>query len=62
MDQLKMFGRYSITGVVAYAYGKGWISEAAVGPVTALLLDVGAAVLASGPAIYAAWKINNRPK
>lgn len=62
MDNLKMVGRYAITGVVAYAAGKGWISPQWAGPVTDLALQIGAAVLAAAPALYAAWKIDNRPK
>lgn len=62
MDNLKMVGRYAITGAISFAAGKGWISAQWAGPVTDLALQIGAALLAAAPALYAAWKIDNRPK
>jgi hypothetical protein len=62
MDNLKMIGRYAITGGVAWMAGKGWLSTSLAGPLTDLALQIGAALLAAAPPLYAAWKIRNDPK
>ena len=61
-NEMKMFGRYAITGAVAYAAGKGWISAGAAAPVTNFLLEFAALAISALPPIYAAWKVNNAPK
>lgn len=61
-DNVKMLLRYAVTGGVAFALGKGWLTPEQAGPVTDAVLQIGAAVLAVAPALYAAFFVNNAPK
>lgn len=62
MDNVKMFGRYAISIGVSYAVAKGWVTPSGSSAVTALLIEVGGAILALGPAAWAAIKVDNAPK
>jgi hypothetical protein len=42
--------------------GKGWISAEAQGPIVDGAVQIIGAIVAAGPAIYAALKIKNTPK
>ncbi|MCC6775618.1 MAG: hypothetical protein IT537_03120 [Hyphomicrobiales bacterium] len=61
-DNLKMAGRYAIAIGVSFAVGRGWITPDMGGAVSNLLVEMGGVLIAFGPAVYAAWKVNNAPK
>lgn len=59
---IMMFVRYAISTAIAYAYGKGWISAPAQGPLVDGLVQIVGVLAAAIPSIYAALKIKNTPK
>lgn len=59
---ISMVIRYAITAVVAFAVGKGWLSAPAQGPLVDGLVQLAGVLVAAVPPIYAAMKIDNRPK
>lgn len=62
MDNLKMFGRYGISIAIGYLVGAGKLTPEAGDTLTKFLIELGGLLIASGPAIYAALKVNNAPK
>ena len=59
---ISMVIRYAITAVVAFAVGKGWVSAPAQGPLVDGVVQLVGVLVAAVPPIYAAMKIDNRPK
>lgn len=61
-DNLKMFGRYAIAVVVAFAVGKGWLTSVTGDLINQVVIQVIGLLVAMLPATYAAAKIDNTPK
>lgn len=59
---LMMAVRYAITAGAAFAVGKGWIGAPAQGALVDGLVQLIGVLIAVVPPLYAALKINNRPK
>lgn len=59
---LSMALRYALTGAMSFALGKGWLTSEQVGPVTDAVITLFGVVIAALPAVYAGFKIDNRPK
>ena len=59
---ISMIIRYAITAVVAFAVGKGWVRAPAQGPLVDGVVQLVGVLVAAVPPIYAAMKIDNRPK
>lgn len=57
-----MIVRYAITAGAAFAVGKGWIGAPAQGALVDGLVQLVGVLVAVIPPIYAAMKINNKPK
>jgi hypothetical protein len=61
MDNIKMFARYALAIAVSFAAGKGYISGEQADLVSNFLKEAGAVIFAFAPALYAAFKVNNKP-
>lgn len=59
---IMMVVRYAITAGAAFAVGKGWIGAPAQGPLIDGLVQLVGVLVAVIPPLYAALKINNKPK
>ena len=61
-NNLKMFARYALAMGITYATAKGWISPKAGDAITTLVVEIAGVLIAFGPAVYAALKVDNSPK
>lgn len=61
-DNAKMLLRYAFSIVVTLLVSKGWIIPEVSSPITELLVEGLAYLLAALPAIYAWLRIDNAPK
>jgi hypothetical protein len=61
-DNVKMFARYALAVGVAFAVGRGWLSTGQGDAVINLVIELFGVVAAFGPAVWAAFKVDNTPK